>query len=82
MKKQNEIKWFKPMFAIIFVLGVGAVVWVFSSEPDKNNSEVKEESIANTISFESKETSEQKNILDRGCPDSYRNDFLCYLGRY
>lgn len=64
MKKQNEIKWFKPMFAIIFVLGVGAVVWVFSSEPDKNNSEVKEESIANTISIESKETSEQKNILD------------------
>lgn len=64
MKKQNEIKWFKPMFAIIFVLGVGAVVWVFSSEPDKNNSEVKEESIANTISFESKKTSEQKNILD------------------
>ena len=64
MKKQNEIKWFKPKFAIIFVLGVGAVVWVFSSEPDKNNSEVKEESIANTISFESKETSEQKNILD------------------
>ncbi|URM38022.1 hypothetical protein [Flavobacterium anhuiense] len=64
MKKQNEIKWFKPMFAIIFVLGVGAVVWVFSSEPDKNNSEVKEESIADTISFESKETSEQKNILD------------------
>ncbi|MXO03355.1 hypothetical protein [Flavobacterium sp. HBTb2-11-1] len=64
MKKQNEIKWFKPMFAIIFVLGVGAVVWVFSSEPDKNNSEVKEESIANSISFESKETSEQKNILD------------------
>lgn len=64
MKKQNEIKWFKPMFAIIFVLGVGVVVWVFSSEPDKNNSEVKEESIANTISFESKKTSEQKNILD------------------
>lgn len=64
MKKQNEIKWFKPLFAIIFVLGVGAVVWVFSSEPDKNNSEVKEESIANTISIESKETSEQKNILD------------------
>lgn len=64
MKKQNEIKWFKPMFAIIFVLGLGAVVWVFSSEPDKNNSEVKEESIANSISFESKETSEKKNILD------------------
>lgn len=64
MKKQNEIKWFKPMFAIIFVLGVGAVVWVFSSEPDKNNSELKEESIANSISFESKETSEKKNILD------------------
>ena len=52
------------MFAIIFVLGVGAVVLVFSSEPDKNNSEAKEESIANIISFESKETSEQKNILD------------------
>jgi len=64
MKKQNEIKWFKPMFAIIFVLGLGAVVWVFSSEPDKNNGEVKEESIANSISFESKETSEKKNILD------------------
>ncbi|KAF2328448.1 hypothetical protein [Flavobacterium nitrogenifigens] len=64
MKKQNEIKWFKPLFAIIFVLGVGAVVLVFSSEPDKNNSGAKKESIANIISFESKETSEQKNILD------------------
>lgn len=64
MKKQNEIKWFKPFFAIIFVLGVGAVVLVFSSEPDKNNSEAKKESIANIISFESKEASEQKNILD------------------
>ncbi|KAF2339454.1 GumC domain-containing protein [Flavobacterium tistrianum] len=64
MKKQNEIKWFKPLFALIFVLGVGAVVLVFSSEPDKNNSEGKKESIAKIISFESKETSEQKNILD------------------
>lgn len=64
MKKQNEIKWFKPLFALIFVLGVGAVVLVFSSEPDKNNNEGKKESIAKIISFESKETSEQKNILD------------------
>lgn len=64
MKKQNEIKWFKPLFALIFVLGIGAVVLVFSSEPDKNNNEGKKESIAKIISFESKETSEQKNILD------------------
>ncbi|MET3025309.1 hypothetical protein ABXT06_01395 [Flavobacterium sp. UW10123] len=64
MKKQNEIKWFKPLFALIFVLGLGAVVLVFSSEPDKNNSEAKKESISNTISFDSKETSEKKNILD------------------
>ncbi|MBL0736073.1 hypothetical protein JI750_04195 [Flavobacterium sp. GN10] len=64
MKKQNEIKWFKPLFALIFVLGVGAVVLVFSSEPDKNNNEGKKENIAKIISFESKETSEQKNILD------------------
>ncbi|WP_281634481.1 hypothetical protein [Flavobacterium luteolum] len=64
MKKQNEIKWFKPLFAIIFVLGLGAVVLVFSSEPDKNNSEAKKESITNIMPFESKEASEQKNILD------------------
>ncbi|UWY29419.1 hypothetical protein N4T20_05655 [Flavobacterium sp. TR2] len=64
MKKQNEIKWFKPLFAAIFVLGAGAVVLVFSSEPDKNTSEAKEAGIANIISFESKEASEQKNILD------------------
>lgn len=64
MKKQNEIKWFKPLFAIIFVLGLGAVVLVFSSEPDKNNSEAKKEGITNIMPFESKEASEQKNILD------------------
>ncbi|QLC66675.1 hypothetical protein LPB248_10355 [Flavobacterium sp. LPB0248] len=64
MKKQNEIKWFKPLFAIIFVLGLGAVVLVFSSEPDKNNSDAKKESITSTMPFESKEASEQKNILD------------------
>ncbi|GAA3724590.1 MULTISPECIES: hypothetical protein [Flavobacterium] len=64
MKKQNEIKWFKPLFAMIFVLGVGAVVLVFSSEPEKNDSGAKEESIANIISSGSKETDVQKNILD------------------
>ncbi|MCV2485797.1 hypothetical protein OD917_12745 [Flavobacterium sp. SH_e] len=66
MKKQNEIKWFKPLFAIIFVLGAGAAVLVFSNETDNNENEAKakEDNIVNIISSESKEASEQKNILD------------------
>jgi hypothetical protein len=64
MKKQNNIKWFKPLFALIFVLGVGASVLVFSSEMNDNEIETKKESIAKEISTENKETSDQKNILD------------------
>ncbi|MCR4032592.1 MULTISPECIES: hypothetical protein [Flavobacterium] len=64
MKKQNNIKWFKPLFALIFVLGVGASVLVFSSEMNENENEIKKESIAKEISTENKETSDQKNILD------------------
>ncbi|HEY1193633.1 hypothetical protein [Flavobacterium sp.] len=64
MKKQNNIKWFKPLFALIFVLGVGASVLVFSSEMNENENETKKESIAKEISTENKETSDQKNILD------------------
>ncbi|KAF2332363.1 hypothetical protein DM444_10405 [Flavobacterium ginsenosidimutans] len=66
MKKQNEMKWFKPLFAIIFVLGAGAAVLVFSNETDNNENEAKakEDNIVNIISSESKETSEKKNILD------------------
>lgn len=64
MKKQNNIKWFKPLFALIFVLGVGASVLVFSSEMSENEIETKKESITKEISTENKETSDQKNILD------------------
>lgn len=66
MKKQNEIKWFKPLFAIIFVLGAGAAALVFSNETDnsENEAKAKEDNIVNIISSESKERSEQKNILD------------------
>ena len=64
MKKQNNIKWFKPLFALIFVLGVGASVLVFSSEMNENEIETKKESITKEISTENKETSDQKNILD------------------
>ncbi|WP_239455656.1 coiled-coil domain-containing protein [Flavobacterium ginsenosidimutans] len=60
------MKWFKPLFAIIFVLGAGAAVLVFSNETDNNENEAKakEDNIVNIISSESKETSEKKNILD------------------
>ena len=64
MNKQNEIKWFKPLFALIFVLGIGAVALVFSNENDAIESEAGNKSIVNTISSESRETSEQKDILD------------------
>ncbi len=64
MKKQNEIKWFKPLFVMILVLGVGAAVLVFSNEPGDIESGAKEGSIVNIILSENKESSEQKNILD------------------
>ncbi|WP_125718765.1 hypothetical protein [Flavobacterium ustbae] len=64
MKKQNEIKWFKPLFALIFVLGIGAVALVFSNENETIESEAENNSIVNTISSESREITEQKNILD------------------
>jgi len=66
MKKQNEVKWFKPLLAIIFVLGAGAAAVVFSNETDNNENEAKakEDNIVNIVSSESKEASEQQNILD------------------
>lgn len=64
MKKQNTIKWFKPMVALIFVLGVGATVLVFSSETDNEEKVMKEEVVAKTNPIVKPELSEQMNILD------------------
>ncbi|CAM3579384.1 hypothetical protein [Flavobacterium chungbukense] len=64
MKKQNTIKWFKPLFALIFVLGIGATVLVFSSEPENEESEIKEEVVAKSNPVVKRELSEQMNILD------------------
>jgi len=63
MKKQNNTKWFKPLFAIILILGFGAVFLVFSSESIEDVAETPE-TISKRLSFESKETSERKDILD------------------
>lgn len=64
MKKQNNIKWYKPLFALIFVLGLGAALLVFSSETGETEIEAGEENIAAEILIEKKETSDQKNIID------------------
>jgi len=64
MKKQNTIKWFKPLFALIFVLGIGATVLVFSSEPENEENEIKEEVVTKTNPVAKRELSEQMNILD------------------
>ncbi|WJS95920.1 hypothetical protein NYQ10_05555 [Flavobacterium johnsoniae] len=64
MKKQNTIKWFKPLFALIFVLGIGATVLVFSSEPENEESEIKEEVVTKANPVAKRELSEQMNILD------------------
>lgn len=64
MKKQNTIKWFKPLFALIFVLGIGATVLVFSSEPENEETEIKEEVVAKSNPVVKRELSEQMNILD------------------
>ncbi len=64
MKKQNTIKWFKPLFALIFVLGIGATVLVFSSEPENEESEIKEEVVTKANPVVKRELSEQMNILD------------------
>ncbi|WP_289664305.1 hypothetical protein [Flavobacterium panacagri] len=64
MKKQNEIKWFKPLFTMILVLGVGAAVLVFSNESSyENEIDLKTEKVSG-ISGINKEYNEQKNILD------------------
>jgi len=63
MKKQNNMKWFKPLFAIILILGFGAAFLVFSSESIEDGAETPE-TISKRLSFESKETSERKDILD------------------
>jgi len=64
MRKQNKIKWFKPLFALIFVLGLGATLLVFSSEPESFEKEVKEEVVAKKMPIVKRELSEQMNILD------------------
>ncbi len=64
MKKQNKIKWLKPFLAIVFVLGVGAAVVVFSNESATNENEVKNEVVAKKNPVVNRELSEQVNILD------------------
>nr|WP_294788830.1 hypothetical protein [uncultured Flavobacterium sp.] len=64
MKKQNNIKWYKPLFALIFVLGLGAALLVFSSETGETEIEAGEENTVSEILTEKKETNDQKNILD------------------
>lgn len=63
MKKQNNMKWFKPLFAIILILGFGAAFLVFSSESIEDGAETPE-TISKRLSFERRETSERKDILD------------------
>lgn len=52
------------MVALIFVLGVGATVLVFSSETDNEEKVAKEEVVAKTNPIIKPELSEQMNILD------------------
>lgn len=52
------------MVALIFVLGVGATVLVFSSETDNEEKVMKEEVVAKTNPIVKPELSEQMNILD------------------
>ena len=64
MRKQSNIKWFKPLSALIFVLGVGAAVFVFTSETSDTVSVDRAEVFSKDTFSGKKGTSEQKNILD------------------
>lgn len=64
MNKQNTIKWFKPLFALIFVLGIGATLLVFSSEPENEENGIEEEIVSKPNPVGKRELSEQMNILD------------------
>ncbi|MBW1653818.1 hypothetical protein [Flavobacterium quisquiliarum] len=64
MKKQNKIAWYKPLFILIFVLGLGACVLVFSNESEYNENLPRETGVLEEFLYENKETKEQKNILD------------------
>ena len=63
MKKQYKNKWVKALLAVFFVFGLGATVFIFSRESDKNVAETKEV-IKNEGLSESAESLSQRNILD------------------
>lgn len=63
MKKQYKNKWVKALLAVFFVFGLGATVFIFSRESDKNVAETKEVT-KNEGLGESAESLSQRNILD------------------
>ncbi|UTN05485.1 hypothetical protein L0669_06125 [Flavobacterium bizetiae] len=63
MKKQYKNKWVKALLAVFFVFGLGATVFIFSRESDKNVAEIKEVTKKEGLS-ESAESLSQRNILD------------------
>ncbi|CAA9198453.1 hypothetical protein FLA105534_02115 [Flavobacterium bizetiae] len=63
MKKQYKNKWVKALLAVFFVFGLGATVFIFSRESDKNVAEIKEVTKKEELS-ESAESLSQRNILD------------------
>jgi hypothetical protein len=63
MKKQYKNKWVKALLAVFFVFGLGATVFIFSRESDKNVAETKEVTKKEGLG-ESAESLSQKNILD------------------
>ena len=63
MKKQYKNKWVKALLAVFFVFGLGATVFIFSRESDKNVAEIKEVT-KNEGLGESAESLSQRNILD------------------
>lgn len=63
MKKQYKNKWVKALLAVFFVFGLGATVFIFSRESDKNVAETKEVTKKEGLG-ESAESLSQRNILD------------------
>lgn len=63
MKKQYKSKWVKALLAVFFVFGLGATVFIFSRESDKNVAETKEVTKKEGLG-ESAESLSQRNILD------------------
>lgn len=63
MKKQYKNKWVKALLAVFFVFGLGATVFIFSRESDKNVAKTKEVT-KNEGLGESAESLSQRNILD------------------